>query len=70
MPFHFVSILIFAVTGIGFVLATLTIMKFLRPNYPTEMKSAIYECGEKPFGDARFNFNPRFYLVALVFVIF
>ncbi len=30
----------------------------------------IYECGEKPVGHAWFNFNPRFYLIALVFVIF
>jgi NADH-quinone oxidoreductase subunit A len=30
----------------------------------------IYECGEKPIGQAWFNFNPRFYLIALVFVIF
>ena len=30
----------------------------------------IYECGEKPIGPAWFNFNPRFYIIALVFVIF
>jgi len=30
----------------------------------------IYECGEKPIGHAWYNFNPRFYLIALVFVIF
>src|SRR5919107_5206335 len=30
----------------------------------------IYECGEKPIGQAWYNFNPRFYLIALVFVIF
>src|SRR4051812_49857235 len=30
----------------------------------------IYECGEKPIGRAWYNFNPRFYLIALVFVIF
>ena len=30
----------------------------------------IYECGERPIGGAWFNFNPRFYIIALVFVIF
>ena len=30
----------------------------------------IYECGERPIGEAWFNFNPRFYIIALIFVIF
>jgi NADH-quinone oxidoreductase subunit A len=42
----------------------------LRPRFPTEEKRLIYECGERPIGPAWFNFNPRFYIVALVFVIF
>jgi NADH-quinone oxidoreductase subunit A len=42
----------------------------LRPNLPEPAKATIYECGEKPIGAAWFNFNPRFYLIALVFVIF
>jgi NADH-quinone oxidoreductase subunit A len=40
------------------------------PRIPNAEKSTIYECGERPIGVAWFNFNPRFYLVALVFVIF
>ncbi len=70
MPFHFVNVLVFAATGAGFVLATLVLMKLLRPHFPTPEKGMIYECGEKPIGRAWFNFNPRFYLIALVFVIF
>ena len=70
MPFHFANVLLFTATAILFVFGSLLGGKFLRPNAPTREKSMIYECGEKPIGQAWFNFNPRFYLVALVFVIF
>ena len=70
MPFHFANVLLFAATAILFVFGSLLAGRFLRPNAPTREKSMIYECGEKPIGQAWFNFNPRFYLIALVFVIF
>ena len=70
MPFHFANVVLFSMTAIGFVLISLVGGKFLRPDAPSAEKSMIYECGEKPIGRAWYNFNPRFYLVALVFVIF
>ena len=70
MPFHFANVLLFSATAILFVMGSLIAGRFLRPDAPTREKSMIYECGEKPIGQAWFNFNPRFYLVALVFVIF
>ena len=70
MPFHFANVLLFAVTAIVFVGGSLLGGKFLRPDAPNREKAMIYECGEKPIGRAWFNFNPRFYLIALVFVIF
>ncbi len=70
MPFHFANVLLFTVTAVLFVFGSLLIGRFLRPHAPTREKSMIYECGEKPIGQAWFNFNPRFYLIALVFVIF
>jgi NADH-quinone oxidoreductase subunit A len=70
VPFHFANVLFFAATAILFVFGSLLAGRFLRPNAPNREKSMIYECGEKPIGQAWFNFNPRFYLVALVFVIF
>ena len=70
MPFHFANVLLFSATAILFVFGSLLAGKFLRPNAPNAEKSMIYECGEKPIGHAWFNFNPRFYLIALVFVIF
>ncbi len=70
MPFHFANVLLFSGTAILFVFGSLVAGHFLRPRAPNREKSMIYECGEKPIGQAWFNFNPRFYLVALVFVIF
>src|SRR4051795_8267348 len=70
MPFHFANVLLFSATAILFVFGSLVAGHFLRPSAPTREKSMIYECGEKPIGHAWYNFNPRFYLIALVFVIF
>jgi NADH-quinone oxidoreductase subunit A len=70
MPFHFANVLLFSATAILFVFGSLVAGHFLRPRAPNREKSMIYECGEKPIGQAWFNFNPRFYLIALVFVIF
>ncbi|HET9753978.1 MAG TPA: NADH-quinone oxidoreductase subunit A [Myxococcales bacterium] len=70
MPFHFANVLLFSATAVLFVFGSLLAGRFLRPDAPTREKSMIYECGEKPIGQAWFNFNPRFYLIALVFVIF
>jgi NADH-quinone oxidoreductase subunit A len=44
--------------------------KLLRPHNPTELKISAYECGESPVGTAWSNFNVRFYVVALIFIIF
>jgi len=70
VPFHFANVLLFSATAILFVFGSLLAGRMLRPHYPTAEKELIYECGEKPIGQAWFNFNPRFYLIALVFVIF
>tara|TARA_Y100000296_G_C5119170_1_gene229432 strand:- start:155 stop:538 length:384 start_codon:yes stop_codon:yes gene_type:complete len=48
----------------------LLVGKLLRPNNPTELKLEPYECGEEPVGTAWSNFNVRFYVVALIFIIF
>ncbi len=44
--------------------------RLLRPSNPLAPKLETYECGEPPTGSAWINFNIRFYLVALIFVIF
>src|SRR3954462_1733049 len=48
----------------------LTVGWILRPKVPEKDKLMIYECGEVPVEQAWFNFNPRFYIVALIFLIF
>lgn len=70
MGFEFGAILVFAAVAIGFALGGISLSRVLGPRIPNLDKSTIYECGERPIGVAWFNFNPRFYLVALVFVIF
>ncbi len=70
MPFDFAQVLIFMVIAIGFVLAALTFSRLVAPRFPNRDKEVIYECGERPIGDAWFNFNPRFYIIALIFVVF
>jgi NADH-quinone oxidoreductase subunit A len=70
MGYGFGAVLAFVVVAIGFAAIALTIGRFVRPHFPEEAKSMIYECGEIPIGSAWMNFNPRFYLIALVFVIF
>ena len=70
MGFQFGTILVFAIVTVGFALGGVTLSRFAGPRAPNPEKASIYECGERPIGVAWFNFNPRFYMVALVFVIF
>jgi NADH-quinone oxidoreductase subunit A len=70
MGFEFGAVLVFAVVAIGFALGGITLSRLIGPRIPNSDKASTYECGERPIGVAWFNFNPRFYLVALVFVIF
>jgi NADH-quinone oxidoreductase subunit A len=70
MEFKLANILVFLGLGVGFLVMTLTIGLILRPKVDNDSKLGIYECGETPIHQAWFNFNPRFYIVALVFLIF
>lgn len=44
--------------------------RFIRPKKFDPVKASTYECGERPFGQAWFSFNNRFYVIALVFIVF
>jgi len=70
MYLHFANVLVFF--ALAFVLCGLMLGlgMLLRPSNPTPGKLSTYECGEPPSGSAWINFNIRFYLIALVFVIF
>ena len=63
-------LLLFTVVGIGFLLLNLFIGKLVRPSLPNPEKSSIYECGEPTIGSSWIQFDLRFYVVALLFIIF
>jgi NADH-quinone oxidoreductase subunit A len=61
---------IFALTGIAFLFVNLLVGKLLRPHDPHAEKLEIYECGEPTIGSSFVQFDLRFYVVALLFIIF
>jgi NADH-quinone oxidoreductase subunit A len=63
-------VLLFIVVGVGFILIHLLIGKVIRPAKMDAEKATIYECGEPTIGSAWVQFDLRFYVVALLFVIF
>lgn len=67
---EYLAVLIFAIAGTGIVLITFGINKIFRPHNPYPAKNVNYECAEEPVGDSWFKFNNRFYIFALIFVIF
>jgi NADH-quinone oxidoreductase subunit A len=67
---EFGKILIFLITGIILVALIFFINRLLAPNHPNAEKQASYECGEEPVGNAWLPFNSRFYVIALVFLLF
>lgn len=67
---EFGKILIFFMLGALFVAGGMIAAWILRPHRPYPGKLSTYECGEEPVGNAWVRFNVRFYVVALVFLIF
>jgi NADH-quinone oxidoreductase subunit A len=64
------KVLLFIIGGLLFVLITFFISSLLRPNKPNPEKLATYESGEAPQGTAWVQFNLRFYIIALIFILF
>jgi NADH-quinone oxidoreductase subunit A len=62
--------LVFTLAAIGFLIAPLLIGKLVRPRLPSTEKDATYECGEPSIGSSYIQFDLRFYVVALLFIIF
>lgn len=67
---EFGNILLFIVGAILFVLLVLFVGKLIRPARPNAEKNATYESGEEAVGNAWAMFNPRFYIIALIFLLF
>ena len=67
---NYLIVLIFLCLGILLPVVALTLGKMLRPYKPTEAKRSTYESGLEPFHDSRVQFNVRYYIFALLFVLF
>jgi NADH-quinone oxidoreductase subunit A len=67
---EFGRVFLFFIIGVIFVAGGLAFAWLLRPNRPYPTKIATYECGEVPVGQSWIKFNIRFYVVALIFLLF
>ncbi len=67
---EFGQVLLFLITGILFLSLSFLVARLIRPNRPNEQKLETYESGEQPLGTAWSQFNIRFYIVALIFILF
>jgi NADH-quinone oxidoreductase subunit A len=65
-----VPILIMIGLGAGFGILNVNVPRLLGPKKPTPEKEAPYECGMPPVGDARERHPVKFYLVAMIFLLF
>lgn len=70
MLFNFANILVFILVGVGFIAVSLVLSRIVQPRFPTAEKEALYECGELARDSAWINYNLRYYLVAVIFIIF
>src|SRR5262252_2404630 len=70
MPRAYLPIFIFLVIAILFPVATILVAKLIRPFQPTRVKLEAYECGIPPASDSRGRYTVRFYIIAILFVIF
>ncbi len=70
MPHEYIPIFIFLAVAAAFPVVTLMVAKLIRPDAPFKEKLLPYECGIDPVSDARGRYTVRFYIVAILFVIF
>ncbi len=70
MPEGYLPIFIYLVCAILFPIALLLVSKLLRPSAPNPAKLEAYECGIQAASDARGRYTVRFYIIAILFVIF
>jgi len=67
---HYFPILFFVVVALFFGVWSLVVSYLVQPKYPEAEKLTSYECGSEPFSDARMPFPVRYYIFAMLFVIF
>ncbi len=67
---NYLPILLFIMVGLGVGAIAISAGKILGPDKPNEAKLSPYECGFEAFEDSRMKFDVRYYLVAILFIIF
>jgi NADH-quinone oxidoreductase subunit A len=67
---QYLPALLFILVGIGIGVAPQVIGYILGPNRPDKAKNSPYECGFEAFEDARMKFDVRYYLIAILFILF
>lgn len=67
---NYLPILLFLLVGAGIGGITLVLGSILGPNRPDSEKLSPYECGFEAFEDARMKFDVRYYLIAIIFIVF
>jgi NADH-quinone oxidoreductase subunit A len=67
---EYFPILLFILVGIAVGVAPMVLGKLLAPSHPDPEKLSPYECGFEAFEDARMKFDVRYYLVAILFILF
>jgi len=66
----YLPILIFIFIGLAFGITPIVLGRILAPHKPNIAKNSAYECGFKPFEAARMKFDVRYYLIAILFIVF
>ena len=64
------EVLLFVIGGLLFVSLALLVSRIIRPSRPNAEKLTSYESGEEPIGSPWIQFNVRFYVIALIFILF
>lgn len=67
---EFGKVLIFLITGLLAVGFAFAVNKLIAPHHPNPEKNSSYECGEETTGNSWIQFNSRFYVIALIFLLF
>ena len=67
---EYLPVLLFVITAIAFGAGTIALSTFIVPQRRGKAKDSAYECGVDPVGSARERFTIKFYLVAVLFILF
>lgn len=67
---NYFPILLFILVGLAVGVGPLVLSKLVSPSRPSPAKNSPYECGFEAFEDARMKFDVRYYLVAILFILF